>query len=92
MGDAARAWHQGLDLELLDPSDEGELTFLIEAQHTEFEDLRSDEEMTAGGEPFSPRLHAATATERASLGSFLLMSPVASGRTRSPGPAAPRPP
>jgi hypothetical protein len=34
--------------------------FLIEAQHTEFEDaLRSDEEMTVGSEPFSPRLHVA---------------------------------
>jgi hypothetical protein len=52
--------YQGLDLELLDPSDEDELTFLIEAQHTEFEDaLRSDEEMIAGGERFSPRLHFA---------------------------------
>jgi hypothetical protein len=50
--------YQGLDLELLDPADEDELTFLIEAQHPEWEDaLRSDEEMTVGGEPFSPRLH-----------------------------------
>ena len=52
--------YQGLDLELLDPADENELTFLIEAQHTEFEDaLRSDEEMIIDGEPFSPRLHIA---------------------------------
>ncbi len=52
--------YQGLDLELLDPADEDELTFLIEAQHTEFEDaLRSDEEMIIDGEPFSPRLHIA---------------------------------
>jgi uncharacterized protein DUF1841 len=52
--------YQELDLELLDPSDEGELTFLIEALHTRFEDaLRNDEEMTAGDEPFSPRLHVA---------------------------------
>jgi hypothetical protein len=50
--------YQGLDLELLDPSDEDELTFLIEAQHTEFQDaLRSDDETIVGGEPFSPRLH-----------------------------------
>ena len=50
--------YQGLDLELLDPSDEDELTFLIEAQHTEFQAaLRNDEEMIVGGEPFSPRLH-----------------------------------
>ena len=52
--------YQGLDLELLDPDDENELVFLIEAQHTEFEDaLRSDEEMIIDGEPFSPRLHIA---------------------------------
>ena len=50
--------YQGLDLELLDPADENELTFLIEAQHTEFQAaLRDDEEMIVGGEPFSPRLH-----------------------------------
>lgn len=52
--------YQGLDLELLNPADEGERTFLIEAQHPEIEDaLRSDEEMVVGGEPFSPRLHVA---------------------------------
>ena len=52
--------YQGLDLELLDPDDEDELTFLIEAQHAELEDaLRRDEEMIVGGEPFSPRLHIA---------------------------------
>jgi hypothetical protein len=52
--------YQGLHLELLDPADEGELTFLIEAQHPDFEDaLRSDEEMIVNGEPFSPRLHIA---------------------------------
>ena len=52
--------YHGLDLELLDPADEDELTFLIEAQHTEFEDaLRSGEEMIIDGEPFSPRLHIA---------------------------------
>jgi hypothetical protein len=52
--------YQGLDLELLDPSDEDELTFLIQAQHTGLEDaLCSDEEMIADGEPFSPRLHVA---------------------------------
>ena len=50
--------YQGLDLELLDPADEDERTFLIEAQHPEFEDaLRNDEEVMVGGEPFSPRLH-----------------------------------
>jgi Domain of unknown function (DUF1841) len=63
-----RAWaappghgtYQGLNLELLNPANEDERTFLIEAQHPEFEDpLRNNEEMTAGGEPFSPRLHIA---------------------------------
>ena len=50
--------YQGLDLELLDPADEDERTFLIEAQHPEFEAaLRNDEEVMVGGEPFSPRLH-----------------------------------
>ena len=50
--------HRGLDLELLNPADEDERTFLIEAQHPELEGaLRSDEEMIADGEPFSPRLH-----------------------------------
>jgi len=52
--------YQGLDLELLDPNDENELTFLIEAQHAEFEDaLNSHEDVTVNGEPFSPRLHVA---------------------------------
>jgi hypothetical protein len=52
--------YQGLDLELLSPAEEDELTFLIEAQHTEFGDgLRSGAEMTIDGEPFSPRLHIA---------------------------------
>ncbi len=52
--------YQGLDLELLDPADESELTFLIEAQHTEFEDaLRGNEEVIVEGQPFSPRLHIA---------------------------------
>jgi hypothetical protein len=51
---------RGLDVELLDPADEGELTFLIEAIHPELADaLRSGDEMIVGGEPFSPRLHIA---------------------------------
>jgi Domain of unknown function (DUF1841) len=51
---------QGLDLELLDRGDEGELTFLIEALHTGFgEPRRDDEKMIAAGELFSPRLHVA---------------------------------
>lgn len=52
--------YQGLDLELLDRADESELTFLIEAQHTDFEDaLRGNEEVLAEGQPFRPRLHIA---------------------------------
>jgi hypothetical protein len=52
--------YQGLDLELLDRDDEDELTFLIEAQHTEFEDaLRRHDDMIVNGEPVSPRLHIA---------------------------------
>ena len=50
--------YQGLDLELLDPADENELAFLIEAQHTELENaLWREEQVIAGGEPFNPRLH-----------------------------------
>jgi hypothetical protein len=50
--------YQDLDLERLDPADEDQRVFLIEAQHPEFEDaLRNDEEMIAGGEPVNPRLH-----------------------------------
>jgi Domain of unknown function (DUF1841) len=50
--------YQELYLELLNPADEDERTFLIEALHPELEDaLRNDEEMISGGEPFSPRLH-----------------------------------
>jgi hypothetical protein len=57
---AGHGTYQGLDLELLDPEDESELTFLIEAQHTEYEDaLRGNEEVIVGGEPFSPRRHVA---------------------------------
>jgi len=52
--------YRGLDLELLDPADEDERAFLIEAMHPELADaLRSDAEVTAGGQPFSPRLHIA---------------------------------
>jgi Domain of unknown function (DUF1841) len=52
--------YQGLDLELLNPADGDERTFLIEAQHPDFEDaLLTDEEMIVGGQPFSPRLHIA---------------------------------
>jgi hypothetical protein len=42
----------------LDPTDEDELGFLIEAMHPELADaLRHGGEVTVRGEPFSPRLH-----------------------------------
>jgi hypothetical protein len=51
--------YQGLDLELLNPGDEDERAFLLEAQHLEYEEaLKRDEKLTsASGEPMSPRLH-----------------------------------
>jgi Domain of unknown function (DUF1841) len=51
--------YQGLDLERLDPDDEDERTFLLEAQHLEMaEALERHEEMTgADGEPMNPTLH-----------------------------------
>ena len=51
--------YQGLDLERLDPDDEDERTFLLEAQHLEMEEaLENHEEMTGpDGEPMNPRLH-----------------------------------
>jgi len=57
---AGHGTYQGLDLELLDPDDEDELTFLLEAQHTELEDaLQRDQQVTADSEAFSPGLHIA---------------------------------
>ena len=51
--------YQDLDLERLDPDNEDERTFLLEAQHLDMaEALERHEEMTgADGEPFNPRLH-----------------------------------
>jgi hypothetical protein len=51
--------YRGIELELLDPSDEGGLMMLIEARHAEFgAALRDDEDLVDDdGEPFSPRLH-----------------------------------
>ncbi len=50
--------YRGLNLELLNPDDDDELMFLIEALHEEFHDaLDSGEDMTVGGEPVNPRLH-----------------------------------
>jgi Domain of unknown function (DUF1841) len=52
--------YRGLELELLDPGDEDEARFLIEAQHLAFADaLRSDEDVIVDGEPVNPRLHVA---------------------------------
>jgi hypothetical protein len=50
---------RGLDLERLDPDDEDERTFLLEAQHLEWEDALERHEEVAGpdGEPVNPRLH-----------------------------------
>jgi hypothetical protein len=49
----------GLDLERLDPDDEDERSFLLEAQHLEMEEaLERHEEMTGpDGEPVNPTLH-----------------------------------
>ena len=56
----AHGIYQGLDLELLDPGNEDERTFLIEAQHPEFAAaLRGDEDVVVDGEPVNPRLHVA---------------------------------
>ena len=53
--------YQGLDLERLDPGDEHERTFLLEAQHLEMEEaLQAHEEMiTESGETINPTLHVA---------------------------------
>ena len=55
---AGHGTYQEIDLELLDPDDENDLTLLMEARHPGFEDaLQYGEEMIVDGEPFSPRLH-----------------------------------
>lgn len=51
--------YRGLDLELLDPAEEAELIFLIEAIHPVADALDGDDEVIAGGESFGPRLHIA---------------------------------
>jgi hypothetical protein len=49
-----------MNLELLDPDDDDELMFLMEARHEEYHDaLDSGQDMIAGGEPVNPRLHVA---------------------------------
>ena len=56
---AGHGTYQGLDLELLDPYDEHQLTFLLEAQHLEQDEAleRHAEILNADGEPMNPRLH-----------------------------------
>jgi hypothetical protein len=51
--------YEGIELASLDPSDEGELTVLIEAWHAEFGAALEDGGELVGddGEPFSPSLH-----------------------------------
>ncbi|MGI8446276.1 MAG: hypothetical protein ACR2MP_03625, partial [Streptosporangiaceae bacterium] len=45
---------------MLDPGDEDERRFLLEAQHPEFADaLRSEEDVMVDGEPGNPRPHVA---------------------------------
>jgi len=52
--------YRGINLELLDPDDDDELMFLIEARHDEYHDaLGSGQDLIAGGEPVNPRLHVA---------------------------------
>jgi hypothetical protein len=53
--------YQGLDLERLDPDDEHERTFLLEAQHLEMEEaLEAHEEIVIEtGETMNPTLHVA---------------------------------
>jgi hypothetical protein len=61
--------YQGLDLERLDPDDEDERTFLLQAQHLEMEEgLEHHEEMTGpDGEPVNirPSWNKGYATEAA---------------------------
>lgn len=49
-----------MDLELLDPDDDDELLFLLEALHQDYQDaLDSGEDVTVNGKPVNPRLHVA---------------------------------
>ena len=53
--------YHGLELERLDPDDEAERTFLLEAQHLEWEEALEahDEVITDSGETVNPTLHVA---------------------------------
>ena len=54
-----RGTYRGLALELLDPDDEDERSFLLEAQHPGLEAAlaRHEEIITDSGEPMNPTLH-----------------------------------
>ncbi len=56
---AGHGTYRGLDLELLNPVDEDERGFLLEAQHPEMAGAleRHEEIITASGEPMNPTLH-----------------------------------
>jgi hypothetical protein len=57
---AGHGVYSGIDLELLDPDSETDRMVLTEALHGELDDaLHSGDEVTASGEPPSPRLHIA---------------------------------
>jgi hypothetical protein len=50
--------YQEIDLELLNPSDEDDLTMLVEAWHSEFgAALDGDQDLIVDGEPINPRIH-----------------------------------
>jgi hypothetical protein len=51
--------YQGLDLEMLNPDDEDECTFLLEARHLDMEEAleRGEEIIAPDGGPVNPRLH-----------------------------------
>jgi Domain of unknown function (DUF1841) len=51
--------YRGLELEMLDPDDEDQRTFLFEAQHLEWADAleRHEEVIGPDGEPVNPTLH-----------------------------------
>lgn len=52
--------YNGLDVEMLDPDDEDELGFVMQAMHPEFEEaFHGDEDVLVDGEPVNPRLHVA---------------------------------
>ena len=59
---AGHGTYRGLDLELLEPDDEDQLTLLVEAQHPEMADALAagdDDVIGDKDEPINPRLHIA---------------------------------